>query len=186
VSDSVERILAAIAALSDEDRARLFERLTSEAGFPPASQAPMSLDISGGELEDPPDYTLIFDGGSQGNPGPGYGSYVLVRGQDGKQDLTRLDFGRQMTSNEAEYETLIAGLQGLIERLESTGQVPGDTTVEIRGDSALVIHQVEGTWKTKDGRMRSLRNRARGLLARLKCHRLVLQPREASVRVLGH
>jgi len=186
VSDSVERILAAIAALSDEDRVRLFERLTSEAGFPPASQPPMSLGITGSELEGPPDYTLVFDGGSQGNPGPGYGSYVLVRGQDGRQDLTRLDFGRQMTNNEAEYETLIAGLQGLIERLESAGQVPGDTTVEIRGDSALVIRQVEGTWKTKDDRMRLLRNRARSLLARFKCHRLVLQPREVSVRVLGH
>jgi hypothetical protein len=58
--------------------------------------------------------------------------------------------------------------------------------VEVRGDSALVLHQVEGTWKAKDDRLRALRNRVRQLLARFKAHRLVLQGREESVRVLGH
>ena len=61
-----------------------------------------------------------------------------------------------------------------------------EVTREVRGDSALAIHQVEGTWQTKDDRMRSLRNQARELLARFKGHRLVLQGREESVRVLGH
>jgi ribonuclease HI len=186
VSDSVERILAAIAALSEEKRARLFERLTREGELAPASQANVPLHLIGDEWEGPTDYTLIFDGGSQGNPGPGYGSYALVHARDGKQRLVRLDFGRQMTNNEAEYETLIAGLRGLTERIEAAGRSPVEFTLEVRGDSALVIHQVEGTWQTKDNRMRSLRNQARELLARFKGHRLVLQGREESVRVLGH
>jgi ribonuclease HI len=146
----------------------------------------MPLHFADGGLEGPADYTIIFDGGSQGNPGPGYGSYALVRASDGERSVVRLDFGRQMTNNEAEYEALIGGLQGLIERAETAGRPPEDLTVEIRGDSALVIHQVEGTWKARDDRMRLLRNRVRELLARFKRHRLVLQGREESVRVLGH
>jgi len=186
MSDAVERILAAVAALSAEERARLFEHLAGEAGFSPASQARMPLPSSGGSLEGPADYVLTFDGGSQGNPGPGYGSYALVHTRAGKRDLVRLDLGRSMTNNEAEYETLIAGLQGLIERIEGAGHAPADFTVEVRGDSALVIHQVEGTWKARDDRMRLLRNRARELLTRFKHHRLMLQEREESVRILKH
>ncbi len=185
-NDKIERILAAIAALSEEERAELFERLAGEAGFPAASQSSLPLQFVSRELEGQVDYVITFDGGSQGNPGPGYGSYALTRTKDGKQDLVRLDFGRAMTNNEAEYEALIASLQGLTERIEAAGRVPGDFGVEVRGDSALVIHQVEGTWKTKDDRMRLLRNRCRELLRRFKGHRLVLQGREQSVRVLGH
>ncbi len=39
------------------------------------------------------DYTIIFDGGSQGNPGSGYGSYALIRNHDSKLRKKRLRFG---------------------------------------------------------------------------------------------
>lgn len=184
--ESVERILAAIAALPDEARAELFGRLAGETGFTSPSQSPLPLQATPAEFQGLADFTIVFDGGSQGNPGPGYGSYALTPAGDGKHNLVRLDFGRTMTNNEAEYETLIAALQGLAERVEAVGGSASDLSIEIRGDSALVVHQVEGTWKTKDDRMRLLRNRVRDLLRRFKAHRLVLQGREASVRVLGH
>ena len=184
--ERVERILAAIAALSEEERGELFERLSCRADFRSTSQSPLPLQSTSAEPQSATDFTIIFDGGSQGNPGAGYGSYALTRADDGKRDVVRLDFGRVMTNNEAEYETLIAGLQGLTERVEASGRSPSDVSVEARGDSALVIHQVEGTWETKDDRMRLLRNRVRDLLRRFKAHRLVLQSRDESVRVLGH
>jgi hypothetical protein len=56
----------------------------------------------------------------------------------------------------------------------------------VRGDSALVIQQVLGAWKAKDERMRALRDETRGLLRRFARWRLVQQPRDDSVRVLGH
>lgn len=186
VSDNVAQILAAIEALSETERAELLERLAEGAMPGRASQVAMPMSFATDGLDGPVDYTIIFDGGSQGNPGPGYGSYALRREQDGKQWLVRLDFGRQMTNNEAEYEALIAGLQGLIERIELADQSPGGSTIEVRGDSKLVLNQVQGIWKAKDDRMRLLRNRARELLARFKAHRLILQGREESVRVLGH
>ncbi len=184
MSENVERILAAIAALSPEERAVLFDRLAGAAPSPSQATLPLHFTVAG--LEGTADYMLTFDGGARGNPGPGYGSYALTRVSDGKSDVVRLDFGRVMTNNEAEYETLTAGLQALIERIEAAGRSPADFSVEVRGDSALVIHQVQGDWKTKDDRMRLLRNRVRELLARFKGYRLTLQERDESVRMLGH
>lgn len=185
-NDSIARILEAIAALSDEERRQLHSRLADVYEYPQPAQTVLPFSAASDEMKGNPDYILVFDGGSQGNPGPGYGSYALARTSDGKQDVVRLDFGRSMTNNEAEYETLIAGLEGLIARIEAAGESPASAAVEVRGDSALVIRQVRGEWKTKDDRMRMLRNRVRELLARFKAHRLVLQGREQSVRALGH
>jgi ribonuclease HI len=184
MADDVERILEAIAALSATDRQRLFARLAGEDGSPPTSRQGQPEGFATGEMEGPADYVLVFDGGSHGNPGPGYGSYALARGEE-RPRIVRLEFG-EMTNNEAEYETLIAGLQGLAERIQAGNASPADASVEARGDSALVIHQINGTWKAKDDRMRALRNRGRKLLTLFKEHRLVLQGREESVRVLGH
>jgi ribonuclease HI len=186
VNETIERILSAVASLSDEEREELFVRLATEWSYSPPTQRAMSLEVESARPISQPDYTLIFDGGSQGNPGPGYGSYALTRHGDEKESIMRLDFGREMTNNEAEYETLIAALQGLIERIEAAGKSPGDISLEIRGDSKLVLNQVQGTWKATNDRMRGLRNRARHLLSRFDAYRLIHHDREESVRVLGH
>jgi ribonuclease HI len=158
--------------------------LVQEHGLPAPPSLPLEFKVA--PLEGQANYVVVFDGGSQGNPGPGYGSYHLTRTSDDRSDLVRLDFGRDMTNNEAEYQTLRAALEGLTDRIHAAGQDPGEFTVEIQGDSALVLHQVEGDWKAKDDRMRALRNRVRELLARFKGHRLVLREREEIVQVLGH
>ena len=181
--ERVERILEAVRALSEEQRRHLLQRLAREYGPAQDELSPVFETV---QLEGPADYVILFDGGSRGNPGPAYGSYRLTRVADGRSAVVRLDFEREMTNNEAEYQTLIAALEGLIERVEAAGRDPGGFTVEVRGDSALVLRQVEGTWKAKDDRMRALRNRVRELLARFKAHRLVLHGREESVRALGH
>jgi ribonuclease HI len=91
-----------------------------------------------------------------------------------------------MTNNEAEYDTLIAALDDVSQRVEAAGKRPADFTLEVRGDSSLVLRQVRGEWKAKEERMRQRRDMARSLLARFGGYRLVEQPREESVRVLGH
>lgn len=184
VDERVERILAAIRALPEEQRRFLLRRLVRmyDLTAQPAPTLPFEIP----ELEDPADYVILFDGGSHGNPGPGYGSYRLTRVADGRSWTVRLDFGEEMTNNEAEYRTLIAALEGLIDRIWAARGDPSEFTVEVRGDSALVLRQIEGRWKAKDDRMRALRNRARELLSRFKAHRLVLQGREESVKALGH
>jgi len=122
---------------------------------------------------------LVFDGGSKGNPGLGYGSYAVKTGP--QTTITRLEFGNGVTNNEAEYDTLITALEMLVDQ-EDTSQI----TLEVRGDSQLVIFQVLGRWKARNARMRVRRDRVRELLRHFRGFRLVLQPREDSVRVLGH
>jgi len=59
--DNIVRILAAIAALSEDERAILFERLAGEVGFPLASQTALHLHFVSDEFEGPADYAIIFD-----------------------------------------------------------------------------------------------------------------------------
>jgi len=189
LDERVERVLEAIRSLTVEQRQTLWRRLEEEQVLPGRSETaakPLFLEREHARLQGPADYLIVFDGGSRGNPGPGYGSYRLTRVSDGAVDTVRLDFEQEMTSNEAEYYSLIAALEGLIGRIEAARRDPAAFTVEVRGDSALVIRQTKGVWKAKDDRMRFLRNRVRELLARFKDCRLVLQGREESVRVLGH
>jgi ribonuclease HI len=130
-------------------------------------------------------YVLVFDGGSHGNPGPAYGSFRIQCVGRPADAPERLTLGRG-TNNEAEYKTLIAGLEALQGHIHADGKAPGDVEVEVRGDSLLVIEQLRGRWKVRDGRMRRLNEQAAKLLSPFGRVRLVHQPRRASVRILGH
>jgi len=132
-----------------------------------------------------PNYTLIFDGGSIGNPGPGYGSYRL-RAPNGVTLTRRLAFGDDVTNNVAEYRALIAALEDLLATLRQAGQNPARCSVEVRGDSRLVIYQLDGRWKVREPHLRPLHDRARALLDQFGRATLKWQPREKSVRALGH
>ena len=128
---------------------------------------------------------ITFDGGSLGNPGKGYGSY-LIEGVSESPAVVRLEFssnGEIVTNNQAEYRTLISALRWLI---ENPSVDPSAIDIEICGDSKLVIEQVAGRWKVKHPEIRPLHAEAAELLCcfhgvTLKWHR-----RNASVDVLGH
>jgi ribonuclease HI len=133
------------------------------------------------------DYTLIFDGGSLGNPGPGYGSFRLVRNADGRKRTRRLDFGPQVTNNQAEYRALIAGLAHLVAMIERAGQNPGDYSVAVQGDSLLVVNQVTGQWKVREPGLKPLHEQAAALYRRFHPDSTITwHERAESVRVLGH
>ena len=131
-------------------------------------------------------YTIVFDGGSRGNPGQGYGSYALRRNEDGRLRKRRLRLGDKVTSNQAEYQTLIAALEDLIDTIQKARRSPKDFSVEIRGDSRLVMHQLDGSWKTKSLNLMELRDRVEDLMTQMGSVELIWQPRNESVRILGH
>lgn len=130
-------------------------------------------------------YILVFDGGSQGNPGPAYGSYRFGLKGGHLGNPRRLTFG-DGTNNEAEYQSLLAGLRGVLDELRSRSIPASRVRLEVRGDSQLVIRQLEGAWKAKDARMRGFRDEARSLLDGFGDVRYAYQPRSRSVRLLGH
>ncbi len=130
-------------------------------------------------------YELVFDGGSRGNPGPAYGSFRIrpIGGRPRQAERLRFEYG---TNNEAEYWSLIHGLQALLKYLSGEGTDPLEVSLEVRGDSRLVINQLKGEWKAKDQRMRALRDEALGLLGKFRRVRLVHQGREKSFEILHH
>jgi ribonuclease HI len=194
--DRVEELASTITQLQPEERERLF-RLLVERGQLPSwlldlgrrpeqlGSAPATVDAASTPHRTP-DYILTFDGGSRGNPGRGYGSYAVTRVKDGAQRLERLILGDGYTSNEAEYDTLIAALQDLLETIGEAGREAQEFALEIRGDSALVINQLQGNWQAKDPRMKERRGQCTRLLRRFDSVDLKTQPREESVRMLGH
>ena len=128
---------------------------------------------------------VIFDGGSKGNPGLGYGSYALEWPGFPRQ-VVQLKFGDKVTNNEAEYDTLIAALEAISKRLKESGAHPRTAKLDIWGDSLLVISQIKGEWKVNKAELQTRRDRARSLLALFGQARLTHHQREKSVEVLGH
>lgn len=128
---------------------------------------------------------VVFDGGSKGNPGQGYGSYAL-RWPGEQQQVVRLRFGNQATNNEAEYDTLITALEAILKRLRDAGADPKTARLDIRGDSLLVINQVRGEWQCKQARLQARCQQARTLLQQFGEWRLTHHDRANSVEVLGH
>jgi ribonuclease HI len=128
------------------------------------------------------EYAIVFDGGSLGNPGRGYGTYRLrVAGRPWEAPV-RCDYDGRMTNNEAEYRTLIAALEALLQR---SGR-PEDDAVEVLGDSQLVLRQLAGAYKVRAANLRPYYGRARELLDRFGASRLTWHPRADSVALLGH
>jgi predicted HAD superfamily Cof-like phosphohydrolase/ribonuclease HI len=154
-----------------------------------ARQQPVSSQLEAAQAS-PPDQPaatgimrieIMFDGGADPNPGQGYGSYRLTVNGSARA-IKRVTFPGRLTNNEAEYNTLIAALEDIHAHSRDLSR----TTVEIKGDSSLVINQINGTWKAKDARMAALRNRALLLLNPLGRWSATWHDRSNSVRVLGH
>ncbi len=126
-------------------------------------------------------WKLVFDGGSKGNPGPGYGSYCIRTPGGVWGEPVRCDFGADMTNNEAEYRALIEGLAGLAEACD-----PARCSVIVYGDSQLVLRQVMGVYRTRKAHLKPLNSKAREASGRFKRVDFEWWPRERSVELLGH
>ncbi len=139
-------------------------------------------DTQGSNVMESAAFEIVFDGGSLGNPGKGYGSYEVTSGGSVLRHQ-REDFGANVTNNQAEYLTLIRALEWLDTSL--AGNRTG-STILINGDSKLVLNQVQGLWKINAEPLRPLAQRVRDLLKGYKSSSLVWHARANSVKRLGH
>lgn len=128
---------------------------------------------------------MVFDGGSKGNPGKGYGSYVY-KGVVAQTEVVSVEYPGQTTNNEAEYRTMIDGLRSILNDLAGAGINPAELRITVRSDSKLVVEQVNGNWKVKKAELRPLVIEAQSLLNRFKSWDLGWHSRTESVRILGH
>jgi ribonuclease HI len=115
---------------------------------------------------------VYFDGACRGNPGPSAVGWVLVD-EDGIVAEGGETIGRA-TNNQAEYEALIRGLE--------VAARYGYDEVEIRGDSELIVKQVNGAWNTNDPTLREYRVRVHELLNEFAEHSITHVPRGTNER----
>ena len=115
---------------------------------------------------------VYFDGACRGNPGPSSVGWVIVTSEgvaaEGSETIGRA------TNNQAEYEALIRALRAARDY--------GFDTVEVKGDSELIVKQVTGAWNTNDPELRERRVTVRELLAEFDDWELSHVPREINER----
>jgi ribonuclease HI len=129
-------------------------------------------DNTGGVVEMTAPAIIHFDGGARpSNPGPAAIGYT-IEGKNWSDEGS--DHIGRATNNEAEYHALIRGLKVASEQ--------GCTEVEARGDSQLVVRQVEGDWQTNEQHLRELRDRARELADEFETFEIVWVDREENLR----
>jgi len=115
--------------------------------------------------------TIHFDGGGQ-SPGP-VTAACTVQLSDGstEEDVKRFDQG---THNTAEWQALMLGLRVALKY--------GERHVVAKGDSLLVVKQINREWKTKNEALRLLRTQAEELLSLFETWRVEWIPRTENRR----
>lgn len=134
-------------------------------------------------------YTLYVDGGSLGNGTPeaqGYGSCMITRPDTEKTRTVRFNFGVGDTSNEAEYQALIAALKHIKETWENVAFDTQELELTIRMDSALVIGQMSMGWNINKASLRDLNTEAKKLVSAFGKVEFIKISEKEMKRILGH
>lgn len=97
---------------------------------------------------------IYFDGSSRKNPGPA--SCACVLEFDTEKIIDSKYLGTE-TNNTAEYSGLLLGLETLLKNPFSISEI---SSIEIFGDSNLVIQQINDRWKCKESHLQVLKNKA--------------------------
>ena len=105
-------------------------------------------------IENNDTYKMYFDGCSKGNPGLAGAGAVIYKNDD--EIWTQSKFiGKNETNNVAEYNGLIIGLE------EAVNQ--NIKHLQVKGDSELVIKQMNNLYKVKAEKLLPLFNKAKKL-----------------------
>jgi ribonuclease HI len=100
------------------------------------------------------EYELFFDGCSKGNPGPA-GAGAVIYKNDVEIWSNSIFVGKKETNNVAEYSGLILGLEEAVKQ--------NIKELSVKGDSELVIKQINGLYKVKSPSMIPLYIRVKSL-----------------------
>mmetsp|Transcript_36226 Transcript_36226/g.55640 ORF Transcript_36226/g.55640 Transcript_36226/m.55640 type:complete len:191 (-) Transcript_36226:37-609(-) len=115
-------------------------------------------------------WCIHFDGGSRGNPGRGGSGALVVLETANQTATTRIahDFGtRAVTNNVAEYTGLRIALDHVLKnKLNDT--IGKSVLVYVRGDSDLVIQQMNGTYKCKHPKLVPIYNKCREIVSEIR------------------
>lgn len=104
-------------------------------------------------------HSLYTDGGSRGNPGPAAYGCALYDEEGNLVDIDAAYLGTK-TNNQAEYKGIIAGLQ--------LAHQDGVTDIKCYLDSELIVKQVKGEYKVKNGNIKPLYEKLMAILEKFE------------------
>ena len=151
---------------------------------PETQAAPVEEEAEEDGHKDLMELLVVFHGATRGTPGQGYGAYS-VQSPGRKAVVKRAEFGPNFTVAQAEYDTLLAGLQYIIERLTVTNRAPIQAALDIKTDSDALVNQLEGHFKVKDSGLKSRYTQAMDLLEQFGAWQIEWQSTEETVKALG-
>jgi len=97
-------------------------------------------------------YIVYTDGGSRGNPGRAAIGVVFCSEDGAMLNKFGEYLGDGLTNNEAEYRAVVFAFKKLREMV--VAEMLGQTEVEIRSDSELLVNQMSGRYKIKNENIR--------------------------------
>jgi len=102
---------------------------------------------------------IFVDGASRGNPGPAGAGIVITK----NNELIERHgyFLQEKTNNQAEYLALLIGLFLITEKFHITNNIT------IFSDSELLVRQINGLYRVKNGSLSPLYNRAKRAMTQL-------------------
>jgi len=105
-------------------------------------------------------YTLFFDGGSTNNPGRSSSGSVIYNEDNVEIWAESYYVGDYETNNTAEYYGLIRGLEYAINN--------NITSLNVKGDSSLIINQVLGKYKVNSPHLIALHRQVMELVSQFE------------------
>lgn len=109
------------------------------------------------------------DGGARGNPGPA-GIGVVFSDSSGEVIYTFSKYIGEATNNQAEYDAIIAALEILKKSKWFRKNNHPKAKVVCYLDSKLVVEQVRGNYKVKNGEIKKKVDKIHKLLSGMKLH----------------
>jgi ribonuclease HI len=140
-----------------------------------------NVDVKAADPKQPPgDCVLWFDGASQPNPGESGAGWIVFENKKPKAFGYKY-LGGPLTNNQAEYEAFMEGLTYVKKNVEFK-------TLLVRGDSNLVVNQVQGLWQCKADKLVQVCAKAQILLNGMENTKVEHVPREKNTLadILSH
>jgi len=108
---------------------------------------------------------VFTDGGSKGNPGPSYIGIVFYI--DGKKVWDHHESIGIATNNDAEYTALMRALENIKTQILANNKYQL-SKINFFSDSRLMVNQVNGLFKVKNGKIKEYMLKIRGLEQEIK------------------
>lgn len=117
-------------------------------------------------------FILYTDGAARGNPGPAGAGWRICDAQ-GEALLEEKKYLGEKTNNQAEYQALLFGLEGV----QKFGKAE-EIRLKICADSELLVKQIQGEYKVKNEGLKPLFRQAVLTLAKFSGYTIQYVPRE--------